>query len=279
MECNSHICGYVINRRAPPEISRRRYAERRSDGTRGACNQGREVALSSTEAVNAPDYAEALRGLLVRADHGNTTDAVHQALREAILSGVLAPPTWLREDELATAMRVSRTPIREALRRLSDEGLTQHVANRGSVVIPVTIDEVLAVYAVRESLEGLAARSAAARRPAGLVDELRRIHHEMSEILDGDPHAMSELSFEFHAAIREAAGNPYLSRFLAHCEQVVRRFGRNTFTRPGRPEIALAEHYGLLEAIASGDGDLAEQRATEHMRQAREVHVTELLSR
>ena len=90
---------------------------------------------------------------------------------------------------------------------------------------------------------------------------------------------MSELSFEFHAAIRDASGNPYLIRFLSHCEQVVRRFGRNTFARPGRPEVALAEHFGLLEAIASGNGDLAEQRATEHMRQAREVHVTELLSR
>lgn len=228
---------------------------------------------------SAPAYADALRDLLVGADRGNTTDAVHQALREAILSGVLAPPAWLREDELAAAMKVSRTPIREALRRLSDEGLTQHVANRGTVVTPVTIDEVLAVYAVRESLEGLAARSAALRRPPGLVDELRRIHQLMSENLEGDPQLMADLSFEFHGAIRDAAGNPYLNRFLSHCEQVVRRFGRNTFARPGRPQIALAEHFGMLEAIASGDAELAEHRAVEHMRKAREVHVTELLRR
>ena len=234
---------------------------------------------SGGETAAAPAYTSALHALLVRADRGNTTDAVHQALREAILSGILVAPAWLREDELATAMQVSRTPIREALRRLSDEGLTQHVANRGTIVAPVTIDEVLAVYAVRESLEGLAAKSAALRRPPGLVDELRSIHARMAETLDGDPKVMAELSFDFHAAIREAAENPYLSRFLAHCEQVVRRFGRTTFARPGRPETALAEHFGLLEAIASGDGDLAEQRATEHMRRAREVHVTELLSR
>lgn len=237
------------------------------------------MATDDSGAVSTPEYANALQSLLIRADRGNTTDAVHHALREAILSGVLAPPAWLREDELASALKVSRTPIREALRRLSDEGLTQHVANRGTVVAPVTIDEVLAVYAVRESLEGLAARSAALRRPPGLVDELRRIHRLMSESINGDAQVMAELSFEFHAAIRDAAGNPYLSRFLAHCEQVVRRFGRNTFTRPGRPEIALAEHFGMLEAIASGDAELAEHRAVEHMRQAREVHVTELLRR
>jgi len=237
------------------------------------------VAAGVDSVDGTPEYAIALRSLLVRADRGNTTDAVHHALREAILTGILAPPAWLREDELATALKVSRTPIREALRRLSDEGLTQHVANRGTVVTPVTIDEVLAVYAVRESLEGLAARSAALRRPPGLVDELWRIHRRMTENVHGDPQVMADLSFEFHAAISDAAGNPYLSRFLAHCEQVVRRFGRNTFTRPGRPEIALAEHLGLLEAIAAGDGELAEKRATEHMRQAREVHITELLSR
>ena len=227
----------------------------------------------------AAAHAEALHELLVSVDRGNTTEAVHLAIREAILSGLLAPRTWLREDELATALQVSRTPIREALRRLSDEGLTQHVANRGSVVTPVTIDEVLAVYAVRESLEGLAARSAALRRPPGLVDELRSIHQRMSENLDADPRIMAELSFEFHAAIRESVGNPYLSRFLAHCEQVVRRFGRTTFAQPGRPDVALDEHFGLLEAIASGNAELAEQRATEHMRRAREVHVSELLTR
>lgn len=225
------------------------------------------------------DHATALHDLLLTVDRGNTTEAVHVTIREAILSGLLAPRTWLREDELATALQVSRTPIREALRRLSDEGLTQHVANRGSVVTPVTIDEVLAVYAVRESLEGLAARSAALRRPPGLVDELRSIHQRMSDHLDGDPRLMAELSFEFHAAIRESVGNPYLSRFLSHCEQVVRRFGRTTFAQPGRPDVALDEHFGLLEAIASGNADLAEERAIEHMRRAREVHVAELLSR
>ena len=224
-----------------------------------------------------PPYVSPLRALLVGSNRSNTTDAVHYAIREAILNGTLPPGAWLREDELATALQVSRTPVREALRRLSDEGLTTHVANRGSVVRAVTTEDVLAVYAVRESLEGLAARTAAMRRPAGFIDELRRIHREMRENLGGDPQLAADLSFEFHAAIRDAAGNPYLARFLIHAEQVVRRFGRNTFTQPGRPEEALAEHLGLIEAIASGDADLAERLATEHMRKAREVHVIDLL--
>ena len=86
--------------------------------------------------------------------HGSTTDAVTEALREAILDGSLAPSTWLREDDLAQQLRVSRTPVREALRRLSDEQLTVRSAHRGSMVAPMSLDDILAVYAVREALEG-----------------------------------------------------------------------------------------------------------------------------
>ena len=93
------------------------------------------AARSAGDAPEPPAYAQALRDLLVTADRGNTTDAVTEALREAILSGVVSAPAWLREDELAAALQVSRTPIREALRRLSDEGLTERVANRGTVYL------------------------------------------------------------------------------------------------------------------------------------------------
>ena len=94
-------------------------------------------------------YEDGLRKLLTKPEHGSMTDAVTDALREAILSGLFAPPAWLREDELAHALDVSRTPVREALRRLTDEGLTQRVANRGTVVSPMTLDEILAVYVAR----------------------------------------------------------------------------------------------------------------------------------
>jgi Transcriptional regulators len=225
-----------------------------------------------------PAYLEALGGLLVKPEHGSMTDAVTDALREAILSGILAPPAWLREDELAQALSVSRTPVREALRRLSDEGLTQRVVNRGTVVTPMTLDEILAVYAVRESLEGLAARTAAIRRPAGLVESLQEVHREMVEGAV-DAKRMAELNLEFHRLIREAAGNPYLTRFLTQVEHAVRRFGQTTYASPGRSEDALAEHFGILEAIAAGDADLAESRAAEHMRHSREVRVKQMLAR
>src|ERR1700753_2242511 len=104
------------------------------------------------------------RYLAAQPQRGSASDAVTNALREAILDGTIAESTWLREEDLARELSVSRTPVREALRRLSDERLTNRVANRGSIVAPMTLDEVLAVYVVRESLEGLAARTVAQRR-------------------------------------------------------------------------------------------------------------------
>ena len=234
---------------------------------------------SADEASSSPQaYLDALGSLLVKPEHGSMTDAVTDALREAILSGILAAPTWLREDELAQALSVSRTPVREALRRLSDEGLTQRVVNRGTVVTPMTLDEILAVYAVRASLEGLAARTAAIRRPEGLVESLQEVHREMVEG-GADPRRMAELNLDFHRLIREAAGNPYLSRFLTQVEHAVRRFGQTTYASPGRAEDAWQEHFDILEAIAAGDADLAESRASEHMRHSREVRVKQMLAR
>lgn len=228
---------------------------------------------------NSQPYSEALRELLVKPEHGSMTDAVTDALREAILRGLFAPPAWLREDELAHALDVSRTPVREALRRLTDEGLTQRVANRGTVVSPMTLDEILAVYAVRASLEGLAARTAASRRPAGLVDDLKSVHQQMVAAAErDDPAGIAALNLEFHRLIRDATANPYLSRFLTQVEHAVRRFGQTTFSLPGRGEDAAAEHLGILEAIAAGDPDLAEERAAEHMRRARESRIRQIVA-
>src|SRR4051812_6268505 len=173
---------------------------------------------------------------------GWTTDEVTGALREAILDGVLAPGTWLREQDLAAALRVSRTPVREALRHLADEQLVDRSTNRGAVVRTMGLDEVLAVYVVRAALEGLAARSASTRRPAGLVERLETVHASMSAAIDGPPRTLAVLNLEFHRAIRESTTNPYLERFLRQVEHAVRRFGTTTYDDPTRARQSLEEH-------------------------------------
>ena len=208
--------------------------------------------------------------------HGATTDAVTDALREASLSGSLPADSWLREQDLARSMRVSRTPVREALRRLADERLVERSANRGCRVRAMTLDDVLAVYVVRESLECLATRSAAARPPAGLVDRLLELHRAM-EAAAGAPSTLARLNLEFHRAIREAPGNAYLDRFLIQVEHAVRRFGQSTLADPDRAAESHAEHMEIIRAIGAGDPEMAEQAASRHMRKARNARVQQLL--
>jgi DNA-binding GntR family transcriptional regulator len=239
--------------------------------------------MATSEAIETEDPGELSGkslGLSLGATptHGSTTDAVTNVLREAILDGTLPPSTWLREDELSKQLNVSRTPVREALRRLSDEQLTVREAHRGTVVAPMSIDDVLAVYMVRETLEGMAARMAARRRPAGVVEELADIQKQMEAAAKTeDTAALVRLNLEFHRVLRLASGNPYLDRFLLQVEHAVRRFGVSTFQHPGRTAKALEEHNAIIEAVAAGDAELAERRAAEHMKHARETRIQSIL--
>lgn len=233
---------------------------------------------------STPDVSElavrpmkSLRKYLEQAPmHGATTDAITDALREAILDGALPPSTWLREDELAKELNVSRTPIREALRRLSDEHLTVRSVHRGTIVAPMGLDDVLAVYAVREVLEGLAARMTALHQPAGAIDALLRIHAQMIAAEHSDKESLPRLNLDFHAVLRESSGNAYLQRFLTQVEHAVRRFGSSTLDQADRRAAVLGEHKAIIDAIIDGDGDLASRRAIEHMRRAREIRVQQI---
>ncbi|MGX7680819.1 GntR family transcriptional regulator [Jatrophihabitans sp. DSM 45814] len=234
---------------------------------------------SSTEPSGSVDsVTKSLRVYLEQVpDHGSTTDVVTDALREAILEGALPESTWLREDELAKDLGVSRTPVRDALRRLSDEHLAVRTAHRGTIVAPMRLDDVLAVYTVREVLEGLAARMTANRPRAGTTDELLRVHGQMADAFEsGNLDVLPKLNLEFHAILREGSDNDYLQRFLLQIEHAVRRFQSSTFEFTARATEALAEHRAILDAIIASDGDLAAQRAQEHISRAREARIRRL---
>lgn len=209
---------------------------------------------------------------------GGTTDAVTDALREAILDGVLPPSTWLREDEIAHTLQVSRTPVREAIRRLADENLVVKTTHQGSVVAGLSLEDILALYVVRENLEGLAGRLAAVRSSPQLVDDLEASQRRLRLAGErGDPGAMSRENLEFHRLLRASAGNPYLERFLTQVEHAVRRLPTTTFAAAGRPDAVLTEHQAVVDAVRAHDGDAAEAAAKKHMHEARNVRLSMVL--
>lgn len=209
---------------------------------------------------------------------GDTADAVTNALREAILDGALQSNTWLREDELAREFSVSRTPVREALRRLADEGLALKTANHGTVVASLSLDDVLALYVVRGQLEALAARLAAQRSPTGLVQGLQAIQRHMRQAgPTAPPSDLAKHNLEFHRELRTATGNIYLERFLLQVEHAVRRLPGSTFHIDGRLEQVLNEHQAIIDAISLQDPEEAAQSAQRHMSMARDLRIRMLL--
>lgn len=201
-------------------------------------------------------------------------DMVRESLQEAIIEGQLEAGFRLREEEVAREFGVSRTPVREALQQLAATGLIEMSPHLGAVVSQLTMEDVLSLYLVRESLEGLAARLAAERATPVQRAELYLIMEDMEAMAKaGNPAKFATLNLRFHAAISRAAHNRYAEHFITQIEHAVRRSGQTTFTVPGRIESTIAEHRAIIDAIMAKDPERAEQLMIQHMREARELRL------
>ena len=197
---------------------------------------------------------------------GTTADAVHQALRHGILQGDLAPGERLRSDALANELRVSRTPVREALRKLEAEGLVAR-AGSGLIVRALSEQDLTELFYVREALEGMAARLAAENATPSEMAEIRELLEDMDALRQhGDVEALRRLTGEFHQLVCRASHNNLLLQSLQALLDTVRQIQTSTLHGEGRPAAALKEHRNLLRAIEARDGDRAEKLAREHRR-------------
>ena len=213
-----------------------------------------------------------LRALLQEhRDSGTTAEAVYQALRRGIVNGDLAPGERLRSDAVANEMRVSRTPVREALRMLEAEGLVAHAGSR-LVVRALSEQNLTELFYVREALEGMAARLAAENATPAETEEIRDLLEDMEAVRRrGDIGALRRLTGEFHLLVCRASHNSRLLQSLQSLLDQARQIGTSTLYTKGRPAQALEQHRGLLEAIEARDGDRAEKLARQHRRKTLEL--------
>ena len=196
-------------------------------------------------------------------------DSVYTALRDAIFAGTLRPGTRLSVPALASQLGVSRSPVREAVLRLTQEQLAREEPRRGAVVASVGPEELARLYEVREVLEGLAARLAVENCGRRLVTDLEAVlayHAQAVEDAALDTHM--EADMRFHSLIRKASGNPELIGILDSIQTRV-RLAMITTTVTAGPRRALADHQAILDAISSGDPGEAERRAREHVSRLR----------
>jgi DNA-binding GntR family transcriptional regulator len=196
---------------------------------------------------------------------------VYRRLFDDVVAGV-----WdgepLVELSLAGHYGTSRTPVREALRRLEHDGLVERSA-RSLRVRARSPEEILEIYDVRIVLEGLAARAAAQRRSALDLARLRRTADAMRAAGTGEPRAMAAANRRFHEALWAAAHSTTLVDVLRRLHDHLRRYPESTLSVPGRWEAALAQHDQLIAHIEAGDAEAARSLAEAHMAEARDLRL------
>jgi DNA-binding GntR family transcriptional regulator len=198
-------------------------------------------------------------------DRLRASDRAYFTLRTEILDADLRAGTVLAEVEQSQRLGVSRTPLREALSRLSAEGLVSTHSGRGVVVTDVSAENVTELFEVREALEVQAARLAASRRDAKAFENLRAEFEDIDGLL-ADRHRYYELVARLDAAVDEAAANPYLVSTLDGVRTHVARIRRLAQDDPARLRDAAREHLQILDAIIDGDESLAASATQLHLR-------------
>lgn len=195
----------------------------------------------------------------------------YQRLREAIQAGELKPGERIREIEMATRLEVSRTPVREALRRLEADGLLTFVPYRGMVIAELDHQAVMELYQMREVLEGTAAGLAARHASEAEVTLLRDLI--AADPGDGDPKALARHNRQFHGTLYRAAHNRYLLKTLNVLSDAMALLGMTTLSLTGRSDTARQEHRAIVDAIEAGDQDKAESAARGHIRAAQRARL------
>ncbi len=199
-------------------------------------------------------------------------DAIYWTLRDAIRKGLIAPGSRLIEDEVASALDISRTPVREALRRLQSEKLLEKDAGRSLVVPVLTIDDLLEIYEIEEVIFGLVARKAAQYMGSSELEMLGDyVNSEEKAIGAGDFATVSEATAQFHNLIAHGCRNERLQSMYQQLNAPPRL--RLFEFAPERINDALAEHRALYNAIAAHDGNRAEELAREHTRNALRAQI------
>ena len=211
--------------------------------------------------------------LAVEAD---ATQRAVRILRDMIMSRRLAPGEQLRQDHLADAMGLSRSPLREALRMLETEGLLSHVPNQGYFVVRLSSSDLRQVYLMRRLLETELYRTL--RRPAaGEMQAIRRTHREIREgVGREDVTAVLEANRRFHFSIFELSPLGLVMRQVAHLWHVSESYRAAYLWLPEAQRRIVAEHASMLQCLETGDRRGLMQIADRH-RAAAESTVVRLL--
>jgi len=204
----------------------------------------------------------------------NLRERVYKALKEMIIFQEIPPGEKLDEDSLASQLGVSRTPVRESLYRLENEGIVKIIPRRGAFIVKHSKESINEILSVREVLEGLSAREAASHITDAALEVLESLSEKFSE---SNVRLLSkeylQVDVKFHKTIIEASKNEWLISLMNILNDHIQMLRLRTVTFQGRPEQSLSEHRRILEALKARDPLLAESLMREHINNVRESYL------
>ncbi len=205
-------------------------------------------------------------------------DVVFHTLRQAILRGELKPGERLMEIHLAQKLGVSRTPVREAIRKLELEGLVRMIPRKGAVVAEITISDLEDVLEVRMALEELAVKLACRMLTPEQLDEIGGLADEFEQTLYGeDVGACAQADMRFHEAIYAATGNGRLVQILNNLREQMYRYRMEYLKDRDAHQKLVQEHAEILESLADRDVERALEASGRHIERQKE-HIIGVLS-
>lgn len=203
-------------------------------------------------------------------------DRAYDDIREAILTAALRPGERIKERDVAAQMGISTTPVKEALRRLEQDGLVVSQPRRGAVVGPLVLTPPEEILQIRADLEGYAARLAAEKMSPGqkalLADEMAELEVLATDSAD-DRAIVAEATNAWHHAIRRGADNVFLERFLNTLAPFDRTIRLKSTVDPVEWAVDRDEHRLILAAIRAGDGETAERVMHDHIHRVIAFHA------
>lgn len=209
-------------------------------------------------------------------NHKPLREMVYEELKMQILKGSIIPGTRMMEVELAEEMGVSRTPIREAIRKLEKEGLVTIEPRRGAYASMISTEDMVEILEVRQDLEGLAAYFAANRMTDEQMAELKEVSNNYNEAVKrGKMEDMIKYDTRFHHIIVESCRNKILVQMIEQLQELVLRFRYIYYDNFRRAENMPEEHEAIVAAISEGNADKARAAADIHIDRLKELVVKE----
>ena len=198
-------------------------------------------------------------------------DIAYEVLKHAIISGDIPAGERIVETDYAERLHISRTPLREALRKLERDGLVEYMTRRGVIVRAFTVDDVEEIYTIRNALELLTLPAVVEKATREQIADLRRRLEEMDEVIRmGDIDTLSPQARAFHNAIITISGQHRILRVIESQDEYITRFSAMSIRQEDRLEAAHQEHHELVDLIEARQLDAFRELMSRHIERSKE---------